>query len=213
MAQEIPKYALRAFGLLYVKYGNKVPFTQEAFNWLVSSSMRKKIFSVLLKSGWIKKKSKQEYACNEPSEIFYSFFEQRVPEILKTSNKEYYFSKMSAVEIWTDFNYIQRSFEHNPYFISVKDEELDYWKQFLANENIAYFINEGTFMGEFVILLPKKKLEFTVHKGNPVEKLAEVVSFCQGNSLFEYPLAYLVKKFKLNITVSKELMEQVSFIV
>jgi hypothetical protein len=213
MAQEIPKYALRAFGLLYIKFGNKISFSQDAFNWIVSSSMRKKIFSVLLKSGWIKKKSKKEYLCNEPSDIFYSFFEQRVPEMLKSSKRDYCFSRMSAVEIWTDFNYIQRSFEHNPYFINVKEEDLDYWKDFLASQNIAYFINEGTFMGEFVILLPKKNIEFVSHKENPVEKLEEAVAFCQGNSLFEYPLAYLVKKFKLKIAVSKELMEQVSFIV
>lgn len=212
MTQEIPKYVLRAYALLYTKYGTENRFTQDTLNWIVSSSMRKKIFSVLLNTGWIVKTSKREYICNEPKTIFSSLFLFKVPEILKRSEKKYYYGKMSAVEIWTDFSYIQRSWEHSPYFIYIKKEDLNYWKGFLSKHNIPFFIEEGSFIGEFVILMPMKKLSRlsdTTYNHFHVEKLSSCVRFCKNNSLFEYPLAYLKEKFKLNITVKKELIQQV----
>lgn len=208
MAKEIPKYALRAYGLFYAKYGDNEEFSQDNLNWIVSSSMRKKIFSVLLNSGWIAKKSRRTYVCIDPKTIFNSLFSFKVPDILKTSKKEYCYSEMSAVEIWTDFSYIQRSWEHSPYFIKIKEEDSDYWKEFLSKEGIPFFIKEGTFIGEFMILEPQKKLRCSVHNGFPVENLDASVKFCQDNSLFEYPLAYLKQKFNLKIKVKKELLEK-----
>ncbi|MBI4454260.1 hypothetical protein HY636_06470 [Candidatus Woesearchaeota archaeon] len=209
MTQEIPKYVLRAYALLYTKYGTENRFTQDTLNWVVSSSMRKKIFSVLLNSGWIVKTSKREYMCNDPKTIFSSLFLFKIPEILKTSKKKYYFCKMSAVEIWTDFSYIQRSWEHSPYFIYINKEDLNYWKGFLSKFNMPFFIEEGSFIGEFVILMPRKRLICTTYNHFPVEKLSSCVKFCKNNSLFEYPLAYLKEKFKLKINVKKELIQQV----
>src|SRR3989338_4685558 len=140
MTKEIPKYALRAYGLLYTKYGAEEEFSQDDLNWIVSSSMRKKIFSVLLNSGWIAKKSRRTYVCADPKTIFNSLFSFKVPGILKNSKKEYCYSEMSAVEIWTDFSYIQRSWEHSPYFIKIKENDLDYWEEFLSKEGIPFFI-------------------------------------------------------------------------
>lgn len=209
MTKEIPKYALRAYGLLYTKYSTAQEFKQDSLNWIVSSSMRKKIFSVLLRAVWITKKSKRRYTCIDPQTIFNSLFSFKVPDILKKSDRDYCYSKMSAVEVWTDFSYIQRSWEHSPYFIKIKEEDLDYWKEFLAKEGIPFFIKEGSFIGEFIIFDPQKKLRFSIRNGFPVENLDSVVRFCQKNPLFEYPLAYLKQKFNLKIKIKKELLERV----
>ena len=209
MTKEIPKYALRAYGLLYTKYGADEEFSQDSLNWIVSSSMKKKIFSVLLNSEWIIKKSKRNYVCVNPKTVFNSLFLFKVPDILKKSEKEYCYTKMSAVEIWTDFSYIQRSWEHSPYFIKIKETDLDYWKIFLSKQGIPLFIKEGSFIGEFIILESQRKLRCSKHNEFPVENLNTVVKFCQNNSLFEYPLAYLKKKFKLKIKVEKHLLEKI----
>jgi len=209
MTKEIPKYALRAYGLLYTKHSTEEEFTQDSLNWIVSSSMRKKIFSILLKSGWITKRSKRRYVCIGAEKIFNALFKFRVPDILKKSEKEHCYSKMSAVEILTDYSYIQRSWEHSPYFIKIKEKDLDYWKDFLSKQGIPFFIKEGSFIGEFIILEPKKKLNFFIHKDFPTDNLSDVVKFCQHNSLFEYPLAYLKEKFNLKIKVKKELITKV----
>lgn len=209
MTREIPRYALRAYGLLYAKYNIKGEFSQDSLNWIVSLSMRKKIFAVLLNSGWIIKKSRRIYTCVDPKIIFNSLFLFKVENALKKSEREYYYSKMSAVEIWSDFSYIQRSWEHSPYFIKIKENDLDYWAEFLSKEGIPFFIKEGSFIGEFVILDPEKKLKYCMHNGFPVEKLNDVVKFCQNNSLFEYALAYLTQKFNLKIKIRDELIEKV----
>lgn len=195
--KEIPKYALRAYGLLYTKFKAEETFAQDSLNWLVSSAMKKKIFAVLLDAGWITKVSKRTYKCATPDAIFSSLFEFKVPEILRSAKKKYYYTGMSAVEIWSDFTYMQRGWEHSPYFITIKDEDVEYWKRFLSVHGVPFFIQEGTFIGEFVILNPEKKISFDIHEGKPVEVLEKVIAFCEQNSLFEYPLEYITKKFKL----------------
>ena len=80
---EIPQYGLRAYALLYSKYSLKERFTQSCLDWIVSPSMRKKIFAVLLKAGWIKKISWQEYQCVDPDMIFQHLLDFKVPEIIK----------------------------------------------------------------------------------------------------------------------------------
>ncbi|MBI2139580.1 hypothetical protein HYU14_01540 [Candidatus Woesearchaeota archaeon] len=208
MTQELPKYALRAYGLMYNRYGSQEEFNQDCLNWAVSSAMRKKIFSVLLHAGWIKKKSRMAYACYKPEEIFMSLFDFKVPEVLKNAKKEYCYTKMSAAEIWSDFSYLQRSRERSPYFIEVKEEDIVYWKSFFSKEGIPFFIREGSFIGEFAIIEPLKKLAYTMHDGFPVDDLDTVVRFCQGNPLFEYTLAYVKQKFKLKVKVSNELVQK-----
>ena len=209
MTKEIPKFALRAYGLLYTKYETKEEFSQDSLNWIVSSPMKKKIFSVLLNSGWITKESRRKYKCIDPEKIFNLLFVFKVPDVLKKSAKEYCYSKMSAVEILTDYSYVQRSWEHSPYFIKIKEADFDYWKGFLSKKGVPFLINEGSFIGEFIILNPQKKLKYTTYKGFPVENIDKIVKFCQNNSLFEYPLAYLKRKFNLKIRVNKELLEKV----
>jgi len=208
--KEIPRYALRAYALLHNKFGTDKEFKQDSLNWLVSTPMRKKIFSVLLNSGWIKKKSKTSYLCLSPETIFKGLFSFKVPDILKKAKKDYCYFGASAVEIWTKFSYVQRGWEHSPYFIEVKKGDLGYWKNFLSAKGIPYFLEEGSFLGEFIILKLAEKIDYDNLDGYPVKKLENVVNFCEGNlSLFEYPLAYLVKKYKLKIKMSKEILSRV----
>ena len=70
MGKEIPKFALRAYSFLYEKYKTKVSFTQESLTTFFSISMRKKVFSMLVRKGWLIKKGKLHYKCTKPEIIF-----------------------------------------------------------------------------------------------------------------------------------------------
>ncbi len=208
--KEIPRYALRAYALLYNRFGTEKEFKQDSLDWLVSTAMKKKIFSVLLNSGWIKKRSKTSYLCLSPEDIFKDLFSFRVPDMLKKAERGYCYFGASAVEIWTKFSYMQRGWEHSPYFIKIKEDDMRYWKDLFSKEGIPYFLNEGSFLGEFVILKLAKKIDCTNVDGYPVDKLEDAVDFCKKNlSLFEYALAYLVRKYKLKIKMDKEILNRV----
>jgi hypothetical protein len=75
MGQEIPKFALKAYAFLYEKYKTKANFTQQSLSEFFSVSMRKKVFSILVRKGWVIKKDKSHYRCNKPDIIFKSIAE------------------------------------------------------------------------------------------------------------------------------------------
>ncbi len=58
MINEIPPYGLRAYALFFSKHGSREEFRQSELDWIVGQSMKKKIFALLLNSGWIRKISK-----------------------------------------------------------------------------------------------------------------------------------------------------------
>ena len=70
MINEIPQYGLRAYSMFYLRHGIKEDFNQSELDWIVSQPMKKKIFSLLLNSGWIKKFSRYTYRCVNPKNIF-----------------------------------------------------------------------------------------------------------------------------------------------
>ena len=70
MGQEIPKFALKAYAVLYDEYKTKANFTQQSLSDYFSVSMRKKVFSILVKQEWVIKKDKLHYRCNKPEIIF-----------------------------------------------------------------------------------------------------------------------------------------------
>ena len=70
MINEIPQYGLRAYALFFSEHGSREPFKQNDLDWILSESMKKKVFSLLLRNGWIKKQSKNEYTCINPDIIF-----------------------------------------------------------------------------------------------------------------------------------------------
>src|SRR3989338_21636 len=98
MIFEIPQYGLRAYALFFSKYGSREPFKQTELDWIVSESMKKKIFYLLLKNGWIKKESRDKYKCIEPNKVLNGLLEFKVPEIIKETKKPYVFTDLSAIE-------------------------------------------------------------------------------------------------------------------
>lgn len=195
MTIEIPQYGLKAYALLFSKHGVQREFRQSELDWIVSISMKKKIFSLLLRSGWIKKRSSGAYSCTNPSDAIKGLLEFRVPQIIKTAQKNYAFTQLSAVEIWSDFSYVQRGKEKSPYFIKILKKDLGYWKEFFNRNEIPNYINSGTTIGEFIILIPVSKLLFEEKNDFKVESLKETKQYAQSNEIYAYALEYMKRKY------------------
>ena len=195
MVSEIPQYCLRAFALFYSRHGSKEPFAQSDLDWIVGTSMKKKIFSILLKSGWIRKASRNEYTCMNPEAIFRGMLAFKVPEIIKKAERKYAFTQLSAVEIWSDYSYVQRSVDRSPYYIKVLREDIEYWKSFFNQNNIPNYVGEGHTIGEFVILIPVGNIDAIERHGVSVERLNEAIAFAKKNDTYEYALDYMREKY------------------
>ena len=178
---EIPQYCLRAYALFFTKYGSKEMFQQSELDWIVSQSMKKKIFSILLKAGWIKKQNRNNYVCIQPEQVMKQLVQFKVPYIIKQAQKKYAFTGMSAVEIWSDYSYVQRSIEKSPYFIKILDKDLTYWKSFLSKNEVPCYVNNGSTIGEYVILIPVKKILFEKNNDLFVESLKNTIKLAKQN--------------------------------
>src|SRR3989338_5498326 len=97
MTSEIPAYAMRAYALFYSRYGSREPFTQSVLDWITGISMKKKIFSVLVKAGWIKKESREEYVCVSPEKAVVDFLIFKVTEIKKTAENRFAFPHLPGL--------------------------------------------------------------------------------------------------------------------
>ena len=195
MTIEIPQYGLKAYALLFSKHGTQGVFKQSELDWIVSVSMKKKIFSLLLRSGWIKKNVEGVYTCTNPSEAIKGLLEFRVPEVIKNAEKTYAFTQSSAVEIWSNFSYIQRSYEKSPYFIKVLKKDVKYWKVFFNQNEIRNYVHKGGTIGEFVILIPVPLLSFEEKNGFKVDALKDTLAFAKSNEVHAYALREIVKKY------------------
>lgn len=195
MTVEIPQYCLKAYALFFSRHKTEEEFKQADLKWLVSESMKKKIFSLLLNAGWIKKKSRNTYQCVKPENIFLHLFDFRVPKLIEKAERDYAFTKLSAVEIWSDHSYVQRGKEKSPYFIKIYEKDLDYWKDFFNKNNIPNYVKEGTTIGEYMILIPVKKIAFREKEGLKVEPLKETMEFAKKNDIYAYPYEYMRKKY------------------
>ena len=191
MTVEIPQYGLKAYALLFSKHGVQEEFKQSELDWIVSSSMKKKIFSLLLRAGWIKKRSNVSYSCINPSEAIQGLLEFRVPQIIKNAKRVYAFTQLSAVEIWSDFSYVQRGMEKSPYFIKILRKDLKYWKVFFSRNEVAYYIENGSTIGEYVILIPATKFSFEEKEGFNVDSLKETMKYAKSNEIYEYASEYM----------------------
>lgn len=195
MTIEIPQYGLRAYALLFARHGVQGEFRQSELDWVVSSSMKKKIFSLLLRSGWIKKHPQGTYSCANPADAVEGLLEFRVPEIMKRAQRGYAFTKLSAVEIWSDFSYVQRGREKSPYFLKVLRKDLKYWKAFFNANEIPNYVQSGTSIGEFVILIPVRTLPFAEKNGFRVDPLQETMRYAKSNDMYAYASAYMENKY------------------
>jgi hypothetical protein len=195
MTVEIPAYALRAYALFYYKYGSKKEFTQSVLDWITGTSMKKKIFAVLLRAGWIKKRTKNTYICVNPATALRALLEFKVIGIIKKSTKKYAFTGLSAIEIWSDYSYVQRGIEQSPYFIKVFKEDLQYWKNFFNTYSVPNYINKGSTINEFVILIPVKNISSVIKDGIYVEPLNKTMGYAKDNKMTKYAYNYMRKKY------------------
>ena len=195
MFTEVPQYVLRAYALFFTKFGSRESFKQSELNWIVSESMRKKIFANLLKSGWIKKQTKTSYKCINPENVMKGLLEFKVPHIITKAEKKYAFTGLSAIEIWSDYSYVQRSIERSPYFIKVLKKDIQYWKDFFNRNEIPNYIDKGSTIGEYVILIPVNK-SISVKKDNlMVEPLKATIQLAKSNDIYLYAYNYMRDKY------------------
>lgn len=216
MADPIPTYAQEGFAVLYNRFA-KDEFQANYLGWFISPSMSKKILHVLEKAEWIRRVGKGRYVCIKPDDVFRSMIEFKVPDLLKEAGRKYVYTEASAAEIWTDFTYIQRSWEHSPYYVKVSKSELREWKKYFARHRVNTFVDKaGSSLGEFVIFKPQSRLSPEMHSGLPVDSLEETTRYCKKHiESFEYPLAYLKAKFhvKTGNIIDKRVLEEASKLV
>lgn len=193
MTTEIPEFCLRAYGLFFSRYGSETHFQQSVLDWIVSQSMKKKIFSILVRAGWLEKKSYGTYVCKKPESIMQSIGDFKVPTIMKEAQKPYAFTGASAVEIWSDYCYVQRSREKSPYFIKIAKKDIVYWKQFFSKQGVYYYVEKGGTIGEYVIIIPVEKPVFVEKEGIKVESKEVTMRFAEKNEMFAYPYRYMKK--------------------
>ncbi len=199
MINEIPQYGLRTYALFYLKHGLIESFMQSELDFIMGNSMKKKVFSLLLRNGWIKKESRDSYKCINPQVIFKGLLEFKFQDIIKKAEKPYAFTNLSAVEIWSDYCYVQRGIEKSPYFINILKKDLRYWKDFFNKNNVPYYTNGGSTIGEYVILIPVDKLDYVDKDENKVISLKETFKIAKENNMYNYPYNYMKEKYG-NIT-------------
>ena len=195
MTNEIPQYGLRAYALFFTKHGLREEFGQSDLDWIVRQSMKKKIFSLLLRSGWIRKASQDSYVCVSPEKAITGLLEFKVPEVIKRAERQYAFTDLSAIEIWSDYSYVQRGIEKSPYFMKVLKKDLRYWKAFFNKHDIPVYINDGGTVGEYVILKPVDSFKAVEKGGYKVVDLKETMKLAGANEIYSYPRDYMRRKY------------------
>ena len=195
MYNEIPNYGLRAYALFFTKHGSQEEFSQSDLDWIVGPSMRKKIFALLINNGWIKKVSSNSYKCVNPEVILNGLLDFKVPQIIREAKKPYAFTGLSAIEIWSDYSYVQRGREKSPYYIKILKKDLKYWMSFFNKHRVPNYVAIGSTIGEFVILTPINKLNSTEKDGMYVETLQETEKIAKANSFYSYPYNYMKEKY------------------
>ena len=203
MSEPVPTYAKEAYAILRNKFGSEV-FPSDYLAWYLSKDMVKKTLHTLEHAGWIKRIDRGKYSCNKGDDIFKSMVEYRVPELLRDSKMRFSFTEASAVEVWTDYTYIQRNWEHSPYYLRIFSRDNKRWIDCFAQHKVKSFVSIAKpALREFVILKPQRELTNLVfHNDLPVDPLKVVVKYCEKHiDAFEYPLAYLKAKFDIRTSV------------
>ena len=202
MSEAVPTYAQEAYAILRSRFGSD-RFPANYLSWFVSRGMVKKTLHTLEHAGWIRRVEKGSYVCRNADEIFRSMVEFRVPRLFSEAGMKYAYTEASAVEVWTDYSYIQRSWEHSPYFVKVLRSDLDGWISYFRKHKVKVFTSKPEMaIGEFVVLNPSGGFAVEMHNGQPVDPLASAVAYSETHiHTFEYPVAYLEAKFKIKTNV------------
>ncbi|MFH0713983.1 MAG: hypothetical protein V1722_05190 [Candidatus Micrarchaeota archaeon] len=175
---ELPNYGLRAYAFLYSRNGSRSHFKQSELNGIVSLAMKKKIFALLLHSKWIVKSGKRTYRCISPEQAILGLLKPRALEVLKASNLPYVLTGASALQLWDKHTTAQRhrkSKPNCPYFIKVLKKDLQEWKNYLNNKSTPNYVENGTTVGDFIVLIPVNSLRFAKKHGVKVERLWETI--------------------------------------
>lgn len=188
---ELPGYGLRSYAVLLNRHGTEEPFGQSDFEWIVSEPMRKKIFALLVRAGWIQKTGNRQYRCVPPEKAITGLLEFKVPAVLQKTSLPYALCGMSALEVWSDYAYIQRELSCSPYFVQVLRKDLNAWKRFLNSESVPHFVKEGTTVGEFVILVPVQKINSVQRHGFHVQPASDAVRENEDNPLHQYAIRWI----------------------
>ena len=102
---------------------------------------------------------KGQVRMREPEKAITGLLEFKVPNAVKMAERQYAFTGLSAIEIWSDYSYVQRGMEKSPYFMKVLKRDLGYWKAFFNKHDIPVYVNDGGTIGEYVILEPVAALK------------------------------------------------------
>ena len=201
----VPAFAQEAYAVARNRFG-ATEFGPEYLSWYLSKPMVRKTLHVLEKSGWIRRTARARYVCVEPEQVFAQMVRLRVPELLRGANHPYVYAGASAVEVWTDFAYVQRSWEHSPYFVKVPPEDVAFWVSYLRTNKVRVFVEQPQpALGEFVVVIPEPALEVVTHEGMPVVPVEEAVRFCESHiEAFEFPLAFLCTKYGVRTEVAMD---------
>lgn len=201
MSQAVPPYAQQAYAILHARFQDDT-FPSDYLARYITESMVKKTLHALETAGWIRRVERGTYVCNPPDQVFDAMIEFRVPRILSEAGMPYAYAQASAVEVWSDYTYIQRSWEHSPYHINIRKQDTEQWIDLFRSHRISVYTSEAQpALGEFVILHPEEPLRTEEKDGVPVEPLETVTRYCAENlDAFEYPLAYIRAKYDIQTT-------------
>lgn len=181
--------------MFFARHGLAEEFGQSDLDWIVGQSMKKKIFSLLLRAGWIKKASRSRYVCVSPEKVIVGLLEFRVPKAMGGAERPYAFTGLSAIEIWSDYSYVQRGREKSPHFIKVLKGDLPYWKHFFGKMGIPFYVNRGATVGEYVVLEPVMRINRVEKGGLSVISLREAARIAKANDAYAYPYNYMRGKY------------------
>jgi len=90
---------------------------------------------------------------------------------------------------------VQRGIEKSPYYVKILKKDLNYWKKFFNGYNIPNYVNKGSTIGEYVILIPVKSLKFSEKNGVKVESLKDTLKLAKSNKIYLYAYNYIRKKY------------------
>lgn len=210
MSEALTKQEFSLYSLFFLKFGKKA-FDLDSVKWYFSRQMLKKLVFKLIKFGWLKTLGRGIYSCVSPENAISGIFSPAVENSLKKSGLSYCFAGTTAAEIWSNETYIQRSWEHSPFFVKVLEKDLMKWVYFLKSNGMTFFVETPrNVVGEFVVLIQCKSIEVDFHNGKPVEPLKDTVKFCEKNKdSFEFVLAYFSKKYNVKTSAKKEALIKV----
>lgn len=195
----ITKYCQKIYGVLWNRFGERAFSTKDLIflDAFISISMKKKVLFSLCKDGWIIREGRGSYKCSNPRNVFENFFSPKVSDLLKQTKMKWCFSKLNALEVYTDFSVCHRSWLSSPFYIKILRKDLKKWINIFKSHDIPFFVNDPKpQFGEYVVLIPQDDFDFKIVNDHPVEPLDDVARFCRERSYeFAYELDYLGDKY------------------